>query len=161
MCGLAINIASFCASLKRIDFDAIVDHLPLTHIFKCKAEPAITRIKRLLEILTSYLFYLYYIKERDMILSYFLSRQKHDDSNQHKIIPISFIMQNIQQSRYYNIGEGIEGKYLVQSRPQAKSSEITLPEVHGIHKGLDPNTRPERLVIKPIIALEAKGRNSS
>ena len=32
LCGLAINIAGFSHLLKRVDFDAIVDHLSLTHI---------------------------------------------------------------------------------------------------------------------------------
>ena len=36
MCGLAINIASFAHLLKRVDFDAIVDHLALVHILKSK-----------------------------------------------------------------------------------------------------------------------------
>ena len=36
LCGLAINIASFSHLLKRVDFDAIVDHLALTHINKSK-----------------------------------------------------------------------------------------------------------------------------
>ena len=45
LCGLAINIANFAHLLKRVDFDAIVDHLALTHIIKSKAEPATTRIK--------------------------------------------------------------------------------------------------------------------
>ena len=36
MCGLAINIASFVHLLKRVDFDAIVDHLALMHITKVK-----------------------------------------------------------------------------------------------------------------------------
>ena len=45
LCGLAINIASFAHLLKRVDFDAIVDHLALIHIIKSKAEPATTRIK--------------------------------------------------------------------------------------------------------------------
>ena len=45
LCGLAINIASFVHLLKRVDFDATVDHLALTHIIKSKAEPATTRIK--------------------------------------------------------------------------------------------------------------------
>ena len=49
LCSLAINIASSSHLLKRVDFDAIVDHLVLTHIIKSKAEPATTRIKRLLE----------------------------------------------------------------------------------------------------------------
>ena len=32
MCGLAINITSFTHLLKKVDFDAIVDHLALVHI---------------------------------------------------------------------------------------------------------------------------------
>ena len=44
--GLSINIASFSHLLKRVDFDALVDHLALTHIIKSKAEPATTRIKK-------------------------------------------------------------------------------------------------------------------
>ena len=114
--GLTVNIASFVHLLKRVDFNAIVDHLALTHIIRSKAEPNTTRIKRLLEVLSSYSFNLYYIKGKDMILSDFLSRQKQDDSNTHEIIPISFNMQNILQSRYYNISEREKGKYLVQTR---------------------------------------------
>ena len=90
MCGLAINIASFAHLLKRVDFDAIVNHLAITHIMKSKMEPATNRIKRLLEILSSYSFNPYYIKGKDMILSDFLSRQIEDDSNVHEIISISF-----------------------------------------------------------------------
>ena len=32
MCGLAINVASFVHLLKRVDFNAIVDHLAVMHI---------------------------------------------------------------------------------------------------------------------------------
>ena len=32
LCGVVINIASFSHLLKKVDFDAIVDHLALTHI---------------------------------------------------------------------------------------------------------------------------------
>ena len=64
LCGLTINIASFFHLLKRVDFDAIVDHLALTHIIKSKAEPATTRIKRMLEFISSYSFNLYYATER-------------------------------------------------------------------------------------------------
>ena len=59
-------------------------------------------------------------------------------------------MQNILQSRYYNIGERKEEKYSVQTGSQAKSIGITLPEIHGIDKGIDPNIRLEKQVIKPI-----------
>ena len=73
LCGLAINIASFSHLLKRVDFDAIVGHLALTHITKSKMEPATTRIKRLLELISSYSLNLYYMKGKDTILSDFVS----------------------------------------------------------------------------------------
>ena len=60
-CGLVINIASFLHLLNRVDFNAIVDHLALTHIIKSKAELATTRVKRLLELISSYSFNLYYM----------------------------------------------------------------------------------------------------
>ena len=88
LCGLAINIASFSHLLKRVDFDVIVDHVALTHIIKSKAEPTTTTIKRLLELISSYSLNLYYIKGKAMVLSDFLSRQNHDDSNPHEIISI-------------------------------------------------------------------------
>ena len=81
-------------------------------------------------MLRSYSFNLYYIKGKDMILSDFLSRQKHGDSDPHEIIPILLNMQSILQTRYYNLGEGNLGKYLVQTRSQVKSSCIKLPDVH-------------------------------
>ena len=64
--------ATFVHLLKKVDFDAMVDHLALIHTIKSKVELTTTRIKRLLEILSSYSFNLYYIKGKDMILSYFL-----------------------------------------------------------------------------------------
>ena len=86
MCGLAINIAKFAHLLKRVDFDAVVDHLAIIQIMKSKMKPATNRIKRLLEILSSYSFNLYYIKGKDMALSDFLSRQQGDNSDPHQII---------------------------------------------------------------------------
>ena len=83
-----------------------------------------------------------------MIHSDFLSRHKHDDSNPHEIIPISFNMQSMLQTRYYNISEKGQGEYLVQTRSKAKTSGIILPEVHSIDKGIDPNIRPEKQAIK-------------
>ena len=109
--GLAINIASFAHLLKRVDFDALVDHLALTHIINSKAEPTTTRIKRLLEVLHSYSFNLYFMKGKDIILSDFLSRQKHDESNPCEITSISFNMQNVLKTTYYSIGESEQGKY--------------------------------------------------
>ena len=145
MCGLAINITSFAHLLKRVDFDAIVDHLALVHILKSKTEPVTSRIKRLLEVLSAYSFNLYYMKGKDMILSDFLSRQRVDKSNPHEIIPISFDMKAILNDKYYNVEEE-ESKYLVQTCSQTKSSGIKIPEVHAAKKGVDPNLRPEWLV---------------
>ena len=113
LCGLVINIASFSHLLKRVDFDTIVDHLALTHIIKSKAEPAMTRIKRVLELISSYSFNLYYVKGKDMVPSDFLSRQKHDDSNPHEIIPISFNMYNTLYEMYYRIE--LQDRYRVQT----------------------------------------------
>ena len=139
LCRLAINIASFSHLLKRVDFDAIVDHLSLMHIIKSKTEPATTRIKSLLELISSYSFNLYYIKGKDMILSDFLSRQKNNDSNPHEIIPIPFNMCKILDDNYYSIK-----KYLIQTRSQARSSGVKLLKVHGMGKNLDPNLKPEK-----------------
>ena len=145
ICGLAINITSFAHLLKKVDFDAVVDHLALTHIMRSKVEPATMRIKRLLEVLSSYLINLYYIKGKNMILIDFLSRQRVDNSNLHEIIPILFNMRDVLQERYNNLNSiGAKDKYLVQTRSQAKSSEVNLPEVQGIGKGLDPHVRPEK-----------------
>ena len=135
---LAINIANFSYLLKRVDFDAIVDHLALTHIIKNKMEPMTTRIKGLLEFLSSYSFNLYYIKGKNMILSDFLLKQNNDDSNPHEFIPISFNMYQILDENYYS------ERYLIQTRSQTKSSGIKLPEVHGVRKNLDPNLKPEK-----------------
>ena len=151
LCGLAINIASFAHLLKRVDFDAIVDHLALTHIIKSKMGLATTRIKRLLELISSYLFNLYYMKGKDMILSDFLSQQKSDDSNPSEIIPISFNTYKILEDNR-NFGTcndvtnnvGAHEKYLIQMHSQAKSSGTRLMEVHGVQKELDPNLRPEK-----------------
>ena len=101
---MAINIASFAHLLKRVDFDAIVDHLALTHIIKSKAELATTRIKQLLELISSYSFNLYYMNGKDMILSDFLSQQKNNDRDPSEIIPISFnayvILEEIKKLMY-------------------------------------------------------------
>ena len=124
--------------LKRVDFDAIVDHLALTHIIKSKMELATTRIKRLLELISSYSFNLYYMKGKDVVLSDFLLQHNNDDSNPNEIIPISFDMYKILEDKMnnfdkYNDNFGNE-KYLIQTHSQAKTSGTKLPEVHGVQK---------------------------
>ena len=51
----------------------------------------------------------------------------------HMRLDVSFNMQGILQTRYYNLGKENPEKYLVQTWSQAKSSGRKLPEVHG-HK---------------------------
>ena len=58
-----------------------------------------------------------------MVLSDFLSRLNNDGSNPHEIIPISFNVHKILHENYYIIDN-----YLVQTRSQARSSGIKLPE---------------------------------
>ena len=150
MCSLAINITTLSHLLKKVDFDAVVDHLAITHIMRSKAEPTTTMIKRLIELLSPYSFNLYYIKGKDMVFSDFLSRQKNDDSNPHEIIPISFTLKNLSCEHFYQfnsmtgISETETNKYLIQTRSQAKSSGIKLPEIHGVNKGINPHVKPER-----------------
>ena len=154
MCGLAMNIATFSHLLKKVDFDAIVDHLAIIHIMRSKAEPATTRIKRLLELLSPYSFNLYYIKGKDMVLSDFLSRQKSDNSNPHELIPILFSLKDQVSDYFYSIDNEInlpsKDKYLVQTRSQVRSSGIRLPEIHGTNKGLDPHVQPGKQKSFPI-----------
>ena len=147
LCGLAINIANFAHLLKRVHFDAIVDQLALTHSIKSKVEPATTRIKRLLELISSYSFNSYYIKGKDMILSDFLSQQNNDSSNPSEIILISFNTYSIlEDNRNFDICNNYDDneKYLIQTHSQAKTSGTKLLEVHGIKKELEPNLRPEK-----------------
>ena len=80
-----------------------------------------------------------------MVLSDFLLRQINDDSNPHEIIPISFNMYKLFHENYYNMKN-----YLVQTRFQGRSNGITLLEVHGMEKNLDPNIKPKKQHANPI-----------
>ena len=85
------------------------------------------------------------------MLSDFLSRQNNDDSNPHDIIPISFNMHKVLEENYYNIHS-----YLVQTSSQARFDGIKLPQVHGMRKNLDPNTKPEKQHANSIICSVVK-----
>ena len=152
MCRLAINIARFAHLLRKVDFDAVVDHLAVMQIMRSKVALATNRIKRLLEVLSAYSFNLYYIKGKDMILSDFLSRQDPGDEDIKEIIPISFNLKSVLQDKYYNVSENKE-KYMVQTRSQMKASGVQLPEVHGSRKRLDPHRIPEKQP-QPIAGLD-------
>ena len=55
-------------------------------------------------------------------------------------------MKAILKDKYYNVGN--ESKYQVQMHSQAKGRWIRLPEVHGIDKGINPDIKPERQILK-------------
>ena len=138
MFGLAINIATFSHLLKRGDFDAVVDHLAIRHIMKSKMEPVTNRIKRLLEVLSSYSFNLYYIKGKDMVLSDYLSRQMGEKLDPHQVIPISF---NINEVSLKPCQDKAQNMFMVQTRsqakgvkslPKSKSTSFTCKKVHDI-----------------------------
>ena len=110
---------------------------------KSKAEPATNRIKRLLEILSTYSFNLYYFKGKDMVLSVFLSRQHGDNSNPHEIITILFNMGKILQQNYQNCTK----TFLVQTRSQSKTKNTKIPDMCSGVKSIGKM----RKEIKPII----------
>ena len=107
---------------------------------------ATSRIKRLLELISSYSFNLYYMKGKDMVLSDFLLPQSNDDSNPNEIIPISFNTYKILEDNreYFGKCNFNSEKYLIQTHSQAKTSGTKLPEVHGVQNVLDPNLGPEK-----------------
>ena len=61
--------------------------------------------QKVIKLLSSYSFNLYYIKVKDMVLSDFVSRQKTDDSNPHEIIPISFNLRGVLHENYYRLND--------------------------------------------------------
>ena len=115
---------------------------------KSKVELASGRIRRLLELISSYSFNLYYIKGKDRILSNFPSRQKHDNSNPHDIIPISFNMHNILHEKILQlrtVGQISSANSITDKIKQ----DNTTWQVHSIKKILDTNSIPEKLKTNP------------
>ena len=132
MTGLLVNMNLWKNLLKHREFDAAVDHVAVAQIMKAKTEPATTRIMRLLDRLSAYSFNLYYVKDRDMILSDYLSRHRQKDLDPSELIPISFIDDKI--------GEDI---FCIKTRSSSKASGDEVGEVHGANKPLDSNYKPE------------------
>ena len=89
-------------------------------------EPATNRITRLLEVLNSYSFNLYYIKGKDMVLGDSLSRQPGDKSDPHQITPISFNMKEILKRNYQS---ALRDTFMVQTHSQTRSKGAKAPAV--------------------------------
>ena len=96
-----------------------------------------------------------------MVLSDLLSRQKTDNSDPHEIILISFTLKGLMDNHFYQInntnvtGQPNTNKYLIQTRQQAKSGGIKVPEIHGTNKGLDPHIKPGRQRPLPILPMHS------
>ena len=77
-----------------------------------------------------------------------MSRQLHDDSNPHEIIPTSFHMYNTLYETYYRI-ETID-RYLVQPHSQMKAARIVLSDVHGAQKAIAIESPKPQIPIKQV-----------
>ena len=95
------------------------------------------------------------MKGKDMILSDFLSRQMHDTSDPHEIIPISFNMYKTLHEIYYR-DDPID-RYLGQMQSQTKEAGVKLPEVHGARKTIPIHSPIEKQ--KPQILERQVGNN--
>ena len=136
MTGLLVNMNLWKNLLKHREFDAAVDHAAVAQIMKAKTEPATTRTMRLLDRLSAYSFNLYYVKGRDMILSYYLSRHRQKDLDPSELIPISFCCLKTYRSIIDDkIGEET---FCVKKRASAKASGETVGEVHGSRQTFRP-----------------------
>ena len=163
MTGLVINIHLWKHLLLRVEFDCAVDHRALPYIMKSKNLPTTGRIIRLLEHLSGYSFNLYYVKGKDMILCDYLSRIAVDDGNPDEVIPISFnVLAQYRLAMDYIAESFLISHFNVVTRSSTSAAGISLPPVHGVQKGLDPDLEPEKqwkskkVLLKPTIATPVK-----
>ena len=135
MLGLAINLHSWQHFLSKIDFDCATDHLAAVQILHGKREPASNRIKTILEKILDYTFQLYYVKGKDLILADYFSRVAADTTPPSECLPISFLTHRQPQTA--------ENTVNIVTRRRAGATGMKVPDVHGAHKRLDPNVKPE------------------
>ena len=142
MTGMAVNIHLWRHLLHRVEFDCVVDHRATPYIMKAKSHPALTRMMRLLEILSGYAFNLYFVKGKDMKIYDFLSRIDVDRGDPGEVIPISFnsfaILNVVRKATVTTAN-----KLMITTRSATKTAGATLPPVHGIQKQLDPALKLE------------------
>ena len=137
-------------SWKKVDFYSIVDHWALNHIIKGKAEPDTNTIRIVRGVKFIFICSVLYKRKRNDTKCFFIQTEE-DESNSHEIIPISLNMQDMLYARYYNIHESEQKKCLIQTRSQSKTNGTISPKVHGVDQGVDPNIKPEKQIIKPLV----------
>ena len=88
---------------------------------KGKSEPATNRIKMVLEAFSSYIFSLYYLKGKDMVLRDFQSMMEGDNSDPHEVIPISFNSHSNFTGYYYTFFTLLPEAYRVATMSQTRA----------------------------------------
>ena len=101
---------------------------------KYNSEPATNRIKTLLEVLSMYLFNLYYLKGKDIVFSSSLCRMEGDNSDPHEVISISFTFHPILMEHCNAFSNLLKHTFRVVTRSQAKVVGTPIPKVHGADK---------------------------
>ena len=69
----------------------------MVHILKAKGEPPTLRLKKLIENLSEYKFDIYFLKGKEMHISDFLSRHPGDEDSPNEIIPIAFMLKELEK----------------------------------------------------------------
>ena len=98
--GVMANVAAFKHLLRNANFHVYCDHSALVHILKAKREPPTLRLKKLIENLSEYKFDIYFLKGKEMHISDFLSRHPDDEDSPNEIIPIAFMLQELETDRF-------------------------------------------------------------
>ena len=98
--GVMANVATFKHLLRNANFHVYCDHSALVHILKAKREPPTLRLKKLIENLSEYKFDIYFLKGKKMHLSDFLSRHPDDEDSPNEIIPIVFMLQELEMVKF-------------------------------------------------------------
>ena len=91
------NVAAFKHLLRNANFHVYCDHSALVHILKAKRELPTLKLKKLMENLSEYKFGIYFLKGKEMHISDFLSRHPDDEDSPNEIIPIAFMLRELEE----------------------------------------------------------------
>ena len=98
--GVMANVAAFKHLFRNANFHVYCDHSALVHILKARREPPTLRLKKLIENLSEYKFDIYFLKGKEMHISDFLSRHPDDEDSPNEIIPIAFMLQELEMDKF-------------------------------------------------------------
>ena len=98
--GVMASVSASKHLLRNANFHVYCDHSALIHILNAKREPPTLRLKKLIENLNEYKFDIYFLKGKEMHISDFLSRHPDDEDSPNEIIPIAFMLQEIETTKF-------------------------------------------------------------